>query len=838
MCGLQLIGELFPPSRSLVELAFSQDVDSQLKPALNSLVCSICHCHPALFPLILTNCQQAVESDHPNVGNLLHTLAQAAQSPHCSQTLLKSDLVTNLVKNLHDGFTELLKLAREPSEEESVIRIRFILSKSCQYVAFFSDLCRHWTPAKDWIGTHENSSFWPLLIEFLSRDICRLLSSVELSFCQEVVCEFFEATICGHTRNKLLLTRLLCNAIRGTYILPSDVPSPSEDGMNQMTPPIDKSEDRKDAPPSGKLEDTPEDKVLPVLTPFLYKLTVDLILKLQLVSIVLKEHREEAPKGPMMRLVPPPAPFSLPPTHEALHFHPSFPIGQGSYCLHLPTSYTLEDLAKLCQSHQKQVQPASTETSTLGKKPLPSEPPGNNFDIAKFKLKRWKLPHSKGITTKPTEDLKVVFADPSRPDNLIPLEVELSRLVQMSSAPTSSITLLLKHHELHMELETQKLLAIPEDRCDPSLLQLFIQHGGLQPLAECIPSLYPFLWPDRLSGRTAADLAPTHSSGFKSHYLFQVPASLPFHSIIMLTLGLRLCCYGDALGENLPVSFVLLRLLLGVELSGTSVDSSSHCDISVPFLYACDVTSVVSFPDPVPKLLLEQLAFLPYLVLLETFQRHPPSEKEGWELRQQALEVGVLHHALYCLSSSGHHSPRIEERDDTNGNKPVEEQSSQKHSRVTSSADKQYWAKGTGFGTGSTTSTWNMEAMLARQKSEEKYVTLCFAILSEFLAVSEEHPQPVYCGPEVMSLLSASCLLPALAAYLLNDSILDISKHVELYQSVLDLLSSLAVNPSLRPLLLLPVFSDGDSGSSDSISLATLTSKLRDITATYQKTAK
>jgi len=39
----------------------------------------------------------------------------------------------------------------------------------------------------------------------------------------------------------------------------------------------------------------------------------------------------------------------------------------------------------------------------------------------------------------------------------------------------------------------------------------------------------------------------------------------------MLTLGLRLCCYGDALGENLPVSFVLLRLLLGVELSGTSL---------------------------------------------------------------------------------------------------------------------------------------------------------------------------------------------------------------------------------------------------------------------------
>ncbi len=34
-----------------------------------------------------------------------------------------------------------------------------------------------------------------------------------------------------------------------------------------------------------------------------------------------------------------------------------------------------------------------------------------------------------------------------------------------------------------------------------------------------------------------------------------------------------------------------------------------------------------------------------------------------------------------------------------------------------------YWAKGTGFGTGSTTSSWDAEQALLRQRSEEEHVT-------------------------------------------------------------------------------------------------------------------
>ena len=96
-----------------------------------------------------------------------------------------------------------------------------------------------------------------------------------------------------------------------------------------------------------------------------------------------------------------------------------------------------------------------------------------------------------------------------------------------------------------------------------------------------------------------------------------------------------------------------------------------------------------------------------------------------------------------------------------------------------SSSDRLYWAKGTGFGTGSTTSSWNIEATRVKKKLEEKYVTLCFAIIAEFLSTESEQedkghelttPTEMDGTSELVDMLSGSCLLPGLASYLLNDS--------------------------------------------------------------------
>lgn len=40
-----------------------------------------------------------------------------------------------------------------------------------------------------------------------------------------------------------------------------------------------------------------------------------------------------------------------------------------------------------------------------------------------------------------------------------------------------------------------------------------------------------------------------------------------------------------------------------------------------------------------------------------------------------------------------------------------------------SASERSYWAKGTGFGTGPTSSGWDVEQAMLKQKAEEEHVT-------------------------------------------------------------------------------------------------------------------
>ena len=44
------------------------------------------------------------------------------------------------------------------------------------------------------------------------------------------------------------------------------------------------------------------------------------------------------------------------------------------------------------------------------------------------------------------------------------------------------------------------------------------------------------------------------------------------------------------------------------------------------------------------------------------------------------------------------------------------------------SSDQEYWAKGTGFGSGSLRSGWNMDQVRERQKKSERQVELMFKV--------------------------------------------------------------------------------------------------------------
>jgi baculoviral IAP repeat-containing protein 6 len=136
-----------------------------------------------------------------------------------------------------------------------------------------------------------------------------------------------------------------------------------------------------------------------------------------------------------------------------------------------------------------------------------------------------------------------------------------------------------------------------------------------------------------------------------------------------------------------------------------------------------------------------------------------------------------------------------------------------------------YWAKGTGFGTGSTQQSWNVEQALMRQRSEEEHVTVLIQVLASYIGTSNQPQKEL---PSLFTeLLSRSCLLPALSSYLRNDSVLDMARHIPLYRAVLQLLRAMANSSQLAPLLLPRSEKSGDS------SIVALLSSMRVCVDTY-----
>lgn len=80
---------------------------------------------------------------------------------------------------------------------------------------------------------------------------------------------------------------------------------------------------------------------------------------------------------------------------------------------------------------------------------------------------------------------------------------------------------------------------------------------------------------------------------------------------------------------------------------------------------------------------------------------------------------------------------------------------------------------GTGFGTGSTQQSWNVEQALLKQRCEEEHVTVLLQVLASYInpngEAQEELAEEVL-PPAFHDLLANSSLLPALSSYLRNDS--------------------------------------------------------------------
>ncbi|XP_021465892.2 baculoviral IAP repeat-containing protein 6 isoform X17 [Oncorhynchus mykiss] len=345
-----------------------------------------------------------------------------------------------------------------------------------------------------------------------------------------------------------------------------------------------------------------------------------------------------------------------------------------------------------------------------------------------------------------------------------------------------------------------------------SPLQVFAGMGGLALIAERLPMLYPdviqqvsapvvpsttqekpkdsdqFEWVTiEQSGELvyeapetmAAEPPPINKSSV------QTMSPIPAHSLAAFGLFLRLPGYAEVLLKERKHAQCLLRLVLGVTDDG----EGSH---------------ILQSPSA------NVLPTLPFHVLRALFSTTPLTTDDGVLLRRMALEIGAIHLILACLSALSHHAPRVP---NTSGNSS-EPTVSSGHGGGTSEEQQLYWAKGTGFGTGSTASGWDVEQALTKQRLEEEHVTCLLQVLASYInpanCVSHgEAPTGDSRGhnsnalPTVLQeLLSQSCLIPAMSSYLRNDSVLDMARHVPLYRALLELLRAISTSTALVPLLL------------------------------------
>uniref|UniRef100_F7FUX9 Dual E2 ubiquitin-conjugating enzyme/E3 ubiquitin-protein ligase BIRC6 n=1 Tax=Ornithorhynchus anatinus TaxID=9258 RepID=F7FUX9_ORNAN len=379
-----------------------------------------------------------------------------------------------------------------------------------------------------------------------------------------------------------------------------------------------------------------------------------------------------------------------------------------------------------------------------------------------------------------------------------------------------------------------------------SPLQVFAGMGGLALIAERLPMLYPDVIQQVSAPVVAAATQekPKDSDQFEwvtieqsGELVYEAPEAIaaepppikstvqtmspiPAHSLAAFGLFLRLPGYAEVLLKERKHAQCLLRLVLGVTDDG----EGSH---------------ILQSPSA------NVLPTLPFHVLRSLFSTTPLTTDDGLLLRRMALEIGAIHLILACLSALSHHAPRVP---NSNLNQ-TEPQVSSTHNSASTEEQQLYWAKGTGFGTGSTASGWDVEQALTKQRLEEEHVTCLLQVLASYInpagstangeaqSVHEGRGQNCSALPSVLlELLSQSCLIPAMSSYLRNDSVLDMARHVPLYRALLELLRAIASCPSMVPLLLPLSTEHGDEEEEQSesqASVGTLLAKMKTCVDTY-----
>lgn len=266
------------------------------------------------------------------------------------------------------------------------------------------------------------------------------------------------------------------------------------------------------------------------------------------------------------------------------------------------------------------------------------------------------------------------------------------------------------------------------------------------------------------------------------------------------------------------------RLLLFEVMTEAQGGSSSVRQISENFS---------EFQNSLPKLSDEILnnPLSPLINILVDLLKHSCNQGESvaTNVRGQILESGILAFLLMHLTILADHMPRnpdfvdfVEEVRQFKEMK-LEKEKVKKQNSGPRGSDGKFWAKGTGYGTtadDSVSSTWHHDQYIKEQTILAKKIEHIFEFLAYFFQIipsSETLEKQPQLPEQSYYLVDASCLIPLIENYYRNDSLLDMSRTIDLYRKVLHLTRILLQHDKFLPLL--------DSSSS----IYTLISKLHEM---------
>ncbi|MFH4983401.1 hypothetical protein AB6A40_010110 [Gnathostoma spinigerum] len=192
------------------------------------------------------------------------------------------------------------------------------------------------------------------------------------------------------------------------------------------------------------------------------------------------------------------------------------------------------------------------------------------------------------------------------------------------------------------------------------------------------------------------------------------------------------------------------------------------------------------------------------------------------EEKLQLYRAGVVRKLCEMIAHCGN----VDNRYRANESRDTIENNDKRRRSVKRNSGQHGAHRGIGYGHGSTRSRWDIERTVEERLAREEHLIWLLNAMTayiycaspdfstdDYLTYMNRHP--VHLSPPVVKEIGESAIIDLLEYHLNNDSVFDVSEHMELYQALLETAAAMSIVPSLVPYLVHPHLKGSRSISKD-----------------------